>query len=162
MNRQYRNIWILWSLITVLMFSSCDLEPPEYHIFTDISECKSMENTHSEPIKIETYDSPDRQQSYIEGLSYSSFYGAKYQTSEFQFEIYAFEFVSPEDSKEYFEKITGKTVNSHNKCFSASGGMTRFRIVAIDGKNAYTVYAPIQDSEKVTVFINSQFSVPIT
>lgn len=146
-------------LISVVTLSSCGVNKGrEYYIFTDINECLNFEST-AEIIKVEKYDSTEKDEK-IMGLRYNNFYGAKIECSNYQFEIFAYEFENDDIARQYFEVVSGKTYSSES-AFFGSGGITSYALVVVDVNKAYKINTTSGDIEKVKVLLANVFSKKI-
>lgn len=150
------------AVITLLIMSavicSCGPGIMDFYIFSDIDECNNIEAFKSEDATITIYDSPDLDKN-LGDLAYNDFFAAYYDSNELKFEIFAYEFVDSDSAKEYFTKVTGKKSLETN--FSASGGMTKYRVIVIDEYRVYCAYTSLKDSEDLKLFLGEIFSKKI-
>lgn len=145
-------------LSLMLTCCSCSVKGYEFYIFSDISECEGITEHKHDDAEITIYEAPDDK--YLKDLEYVKFFACDYSSSELEFEIFAYEFDSSEDAKEYFKNVTGKS-NQPDKSFSTSKGMFRFRVVAIDDSRAYVAISPKKYDREVLSFLKEVFSVKI-
>ena len=141
-------------ICTLLILCGCDVT--DFYIFSDISECDNIEVFKTEDAIVTIYDTPDLDDS-IDDLEYDDFYAAKYESAELDFVIFAYEFADSDFAKGYFKKQTGiKTdLDVH---FLASGGMFKYRVIAIDGCRAYCANTTQKNSKALILFLEDVFS----
>ena len=80
---------------------------------------------------------------------------------DIEFEIFAYEFKDSDSAKRYFNNVTGKNSEELDTNFSASMGMTSYRLVIIDFKKAYIVQGPSNNAEEIQDFLKENFTVKI-
>ncbi len=162
MSHNKANRIICFSLIFILLLSLCSCRNFEIdvHIFSDIEECKNITNLKPDNDVVEIYDSP-KGDKYINKLEFQDFFGCKYISDDFSFELFAYEFYSSDIAMSYFQNATGKK-NDPNPTFSTVSGIGFYRRIVVSDSMAYTVYCKNSDSEKVVDFLNSWFCVDIT
>ena len=124
-------------------------------IFSDISECEKFKEYDG--INIKKYDTSEKDKK-LKGVDYEKFYAAKISCSEFEFEIFAYEFNDIGSAQTYFENVTGKEVSANTE-FSSSFGPLSGRRIVIDGKNAYVIYCSSIDEKAVLNFLYKTFTV---
>ena len=155
----HKKIFCLGVVIILAFFLltiSCVKESPDIYIFEDINECSNISNlTHSNGYVTE-YENPNNDKN-LKDLKYNDFYAAIYESEELKFEIYAYEFDSPEAAKNYFKNVTGKSTDS-STTFSSSKGMSTYRLVVIDHNCAYTVLTSHDQSETINKSLSEIFS----
>ena len=93
----------------------------DYYIFESIEECEKIETLNFTEQKITKYENPDKDKK-LKSLQYEAFYGAKYESKEVNFEIFAYEFATEEDAEAYYKKAAGEKT-ADKSAYSASGGM---------------------------------------
>ena len=149
------------SLLWLLNLCSCKtVAEIDVDIFANIQECQTIENLITSNADVQIYES-SIQDEYLNGLEYQEFYGCKYISNDFSFELFAYEFLSDDIAMTYFANVTGK-VNDPNPTFSTNSGIKIYRQIAVDGNKAYTVYCEKRDKNSVVDFLNRCFSVDVT
>ena len=143
-------------LILVVILSACGINKGrEYYIFTDINECLNLEIIE-EIVKVEKYDSTEKDTDIV-FLKYNYFYGAKIECSNYQFEIFAYEFENDNISKRYFEAVSGREYSGES-AFFGSGGITLYTLVVVDLNMAYKINTSSKDIENVKDLLANAFS----
>ncbi|MBQ6825744.1 MAG: hypothetical protein IJP34_03680 [Clostridia bacterium] len=146
-------------ILIVFSLSACAGLGIKVYIFADISECQNIITYKAEDAKIEIYESPSEDK-YLKGLQYKEFFACKYVAEDFEFRIFAYQFIDSDICKEYFKNFTGNN-SDDNINFSGVKGITYYyRMVMYDDK-AYTIYTSPKDSDKVENFIADMFSVEV-
>ena len=84
-----------------------NFEDVDYYIFKNIEECEKIETLNFTEQKITKYENPDKDKK-LKSLQYEAFYGAKYESKEVDFEIFAYEFATEEDAEAYYKNAAGK------------------------------------------------------
>lgn len=158
MNYKLRLIFAV--LILTVILCACAHFDNDYYIFSNISECNNFEINKDEDAKITYYTTPEKD-SNLKDLEYDSFFGAKYLSLDIEFEIFAYEFKDSNSAKKYFNNVTGKNSEELDTNFSASMGMTSYRLVIIDFKKAYIVQGPSSNAEAIQDFLKENFTVKI-
>ena len=137
-----------------------DLKAP---MFSDISECVALEQADAEDLSVLRYDSP-KNDKHLKGLSYTSFYAAKYFSDGVDFEIFAYEFESEACAIEYFREASGQRFTEG---YSSENYerlvMFRYELVVYDGKRAYRLSSDILPGgdAKIKNFLWQKFSLVI-
>ena len=108
--RAFKNILFLITILSLINLCSCKDFEPNLHIFSDIQECKKIENLKSKEAEVEIYDSPKADDN-LKKLEYQEFFGCEYKSDDFSFELFAYVFESEDVSMDYFENVTGKDIN---------------------------------------------------
>lgn len=132
----------------------------EVFIFSNIDECKAIENRSGETVSFTKFQDAT-QDDCLQGLSYISFYAGKYSSDQLKFELFAYEFDDVASSRSYFENITGKDTEQMEQNFSISSGMITARIVAYSNNHAYAVYCPTNNLPNVMQILEELFTVKI-
>ena len=140
------------------MFSCKDIEP-DLHIFSNMEDCKNIENLKSEDAKVKIYDSPKVDKD-LKKLVYQDFFGCEYKSDDFSFELFAYVFENDDIAMDYFENVTGK-VNDPNPTFLNSAGMFTYERIVINYNKAYRLTCKNTNKEKVIEFINICFSTEV-
>ncbi|MBQ8163397.1 MAG: hypothetical protein IJZ93_03400 [Clostridia bacterium] len=157
MKNNFKKVSIIIACILIFNLFSCSkMFSDEIYIFSDISECANLEINKASDVTVQEYTSTDSDKKLNE-LKYDAFYAAKYESSEIEFEIYAYEFESSETAKKYFENVTGRKSELDSN-FLASGGMNSFEFIVIDHQNAYVVYGHSGEQQKVYSILADAFS----
>ena len=139
-----------------LLLPDQEAETLDVYIFSDIEECRKFDEDMTSNAKVTIYNKPDTDTN-LKDLKYLDFYACKCHSGEFEFEMFAYNFIDSDTAKEYFKNETGKNDDLEIN-FSNSSGMGLFRSIVIDGNKAYSVYCKDSDSLKVIEFINSIFT----
>lgn len=150
------------SIILIALCSglcSCILEKPVCYIFEDISECENIEKLKSEDAVVTVYDSPDSDKN-LGDLQYDSFYCASYESKDFDFEIFAYDFVDSDFAKEYYNRET-KLGCDFDVTFHTSKGMSLYDIIVLDYDKVYIAKSSAKDSDDLNSFLNKVFSKKI-
>lgn len=159
MKRINNVLCLLLSVILIFGLCACfDMEMKVY-IFENIEECQNINAYKSDNAVIELYDSPDGDK-YLKDLQYNDFFACKYSSESFDFEIFAYEFLDSDTSKEYFKNVTGNS-SEDSSSFSSVKGMLYYRRIVIDENKAYTIFSAPNDSDTVEEYIATVFSVKL-
>lgn len=129
------------------------------YIFESIEECHKISELDYSGKVVTIYDSPDKDEC-IEDLRYTAFYGAKFRSYELNFEIFAYEFSSENEAREYYMNVAGMSPSA-NPCFLSSGGLFSSKILVINSKNAYTVYTSFLGDIALSDVLEDVFSIKI-
>ena len=148
---------LLLCLIVVLVVGAIMVTDVSVYMFADMEECKSIASA-DESFSKYTDASSDKN---IKALTYTDFFAGKYDSGDFEFEIFAYAFDSVDSARAYFKEVTGKNSRDLENNFSVSGGLTRGRIVVFHNNLAYTVYVPTMDIKDVAEFLSEAFSIKI-
>ena len=155
-----KNITLLFTFFVLLFAASCSSVSMEFYVFSDIAECINIHNLPYGDAVITEYDSPAKDK-YLGQIRYDNFYAAQYSSEKLSFEIYAYEFKSPDDAQQYFTNVTGKTHSAATN-FSESKGMGSYRLVVIDSEKAYIATTSADQSEQLKQCLGSVFSKKIS
>ncbi len=158
--KRINNVLCLF-LSVILIFGLCacfDMEMKVY-IFENIEECQNINTYKSDDAVIEMYDSPAGDK-YLKDLQYNDFFACKYSSESFNFEIFAYEFLDSDTSKEYFENVADRK-SERESDFLTWGGILNYSRVVIDGRNAYIIHSKTSSQEKINEFISTVFSVEL-
>ena len=160
MKQIFKNLLISCTILAVcLSFCACAPRISDFYIFNTIEECEIIESEKSENAIITIYDSPKTDKN-LKDLAYNQLYAVKYDSDELDFEIFAYEFSTSDSAKKYFENNTGieTELNTH---YLASGGITKYKVVVIDGCNAYYATTAQKDYEEMMLYFEKVFSKQI-
>ena len=135
------------------------MEEIDIHIFSDINECQNITNLKSDNADVEIYDFPKKDKN-IKKLKYQEFFGCKYTSDDFSFELFAYEFSSVDMAMSYFINFTGKE-NDPNPTFCDSSGMFWFERIVVKENKAYAVRCKKEYKDKMIELINSCFKEEI-
>lgn len=150
-------VWlVLGALLLGGVLTSCGTNDPIYHIFVDVEECLNFELNKHEDARITQYETPATDKA-LEDLQYNKFWAGKYISSELTFEIFAYEFVSKDEAKVYFENETG-TLEKRDTFWRLSGGAFSSRLIVVDEKNAYIVHTSTAQVKAVREFLKKNFT----
>ena len=83
-----------------------------------------------------------------------------YESEEMSFELFAYEFADTESAKAYFKNETGisRVLNTH---FLSSNNARNYKLIVIDGCNAYYIHGKTTDKEEIESFLSCVFSKQI-
>lgn len=155
-----RKTHLIFIIVTTLLISTtlfaCTSKKFDFYIFEEISECDNINGDLYTNAKLTLYDTSDKDKN-VKGLSYRSFFAGEYISDELDFKIFAYEFENTENTKKYFENVTGKK-NVNDTTFSTSKGMFEYMIIVIDNKNAYCTYTDPADETALKSFLGEVFS----
>ena len=149
-------------VIYMLNYSS----PNEYYIFQTIDECEQLIPANQTDLMIERYVSPKKDK-YLKNLSFESFFGMKFHSSELEYEIFAYEFADSNSALKYYINVTGQNSyekelplsdSNENKRLSSSKGMSRYRLIAVYQNKAYLIVAPKQYGDTIDKMLATVFS----
>lgn len=169
----YQKLPILLGLIVVLVLITgfviymlnCS-SPNEYFIFQTIDECKQLIPADQTDSIIERYVSPEKDKN-LKDLSYESFFGMRFHSSELEYKIFAYEFVDSNSALEYYINVTGQNSykkelplddDNANKRLSSSKGMLSYRLIAVYQNKAYVIVAPRQYAGTINKMLATAFS----
>ena len=160
MKNVFRRLLILPFMLSLMIaFCSCGPKDFEVYIFSDLSECRTIEIEKPDGVQVTSYDSPAGDP-YIKELIYNDYYACNYSSDEVRFDLFAYEFPDQATAQEYFKNATGKdTTKAVN--FSDSQGLTTYRRVVISNNLAYSVLAKASDADASIEIINKVFSEKI-
>lgn len=147
------------SVLCLLSMCSCLDTNLGVYIFEDIKECQNIIANKSDDAEIELYDTPNSDK-YLNNLQYNDFFACKYLCDDFEFEIFAYEFVDSDTNKQYFENAADRTSERYSD-FLSWGGISNYSSVVIDGNNAYIIHSSTSNKKKVTEFIATVFSLKL-
>lgn len=137
-----------------------------YYIFQDISECEQLIPNDQSGVTVDRYDSPTKDED-LKGLPYKEFWGMKLSSDEIEYEIFAYEFEDSDSALTYYVNETGQnsylkklplSEDDENKLFSASKGISSYRLIVIYKNRAYKVIAPSKYANSVNELLASIFS----
>ena len=154
-----KRIAFITVLISLLLFlSSCASQEilfPELYIFESLDECDGLLDgvADAKIVKHETCEGDKK----IKELKYDQCYAATASVEDCSFDLFAYIFNDEADAKSYFTNVTGKTTEPTTN-FSISIGSGRYRVVVIDGRNAYAAYCTVDCAEQMLNFFESAFS----
>ena len=143
----------------LLAMSSCSNKKMDYYIFQNIEECQSIISLNYTNGKAIVYDNPDNDIK-LKGLKYKDFFAGKYKSDELVFEIYAYKFENSNETKRYFKNVTGKNTEIETN-FSASKGLSQYRLIVIDGEYAYCVSTSKSNAQELIKALEDVFSKKI-
>lgn len=147
------------SVLCLIYTCACFDTNFDVYIFQDIKECQNIIANKDENTDIEVFDTPNDDK-YLKDLRYNDFFSCRYSCDDFDFEMFAYEFVDSDTSKEYFENVTDRT-SERDSDFLSWGGILSYSRVVIDGKNAYIIHSSTSNQEKINKFISTVFSVKL-
>ena len=151
-----RNVAVIMLAITLLLFCSCDGSNMNVCIFNDIQECNNIDTNKDKGVSVQIMETPDLD-IYLGDIAYEDFYGCNYVSSEFNFRLFAYEFIHIAAANEYFHSVTGKT-NTLDKHFSDVAGITEFRRIVLNQNRVFVIYTTPSQADNVIEFINSVFT----
>ena len=132
----------------------------EFYIFENLDELENIENSFQKYGTVNRYDSPAKDK-YLKDLSFVDSYAAYYECEEFEFEIFAYEFLDKDVSKEYFDNVTGKD-QAFDVNFSRHSGITilsKTEMTIIDHEKAYTMIYKSKYNEDIDNFLSENFTL---
>ena len=150
---------VLITLSLMIAFCSCGPKDVEVYIFSDLSECRTIEIEKPNGVQVTSYDSPAGDQ-YIKELIYNDYYACNYSSAEVQFDLFAYEFPDQATAQEYFKNATGQDTTK-TVTYLDSQGVTTYRRVVISNNLAYSVLAKASDADATIEIINQLFSEKI-
>ena len=129
------------------------------YIFSDMEECKSIASADGSFSEYADASSDKNNK----GLTYTDFFAGKYDSGDFKFEIFAYEFDSVDSARAYFKEVTGKNSRDRESNFTLSSGLLSSRacMVVFNNNLAYIVYMPTMDIKDATDFLSEVFSIKI-
>ena len=145
---------IAWFVVVSIMVAGASV-----YMFADMEECKSIASADGSFSEYADASSDKN----IKGLNYTDFFAGKYDSGDFRFEIFAYEFDSVDSARTYFKKVTGKNSRDMETNFSLSSGIfsSRARMVVFNNNLAYIVYIPTMDVKDAAEFLSEVFSIKI-
>jgi hypothetical protein len=147
--------FVLAILCVSCCFASCEIAPDAYYIFEDISECeKFAESGKITPREVEGEDE-------IKGLEYTAYYGARYDSEEFSFDIVALEFVDDANAKEFYRRVDGVRI-SGTAAANSIHDFPYYYLRAVDGNRAYAIVCTSSKSKVMNEFLSQMFSKKLT
>ena len=152
---------LLTILMLPLLLSACLAMKIQdhYRMFDSIQECKQIgEGKNAE---ITQYESPTADKHW-RSFDYLEFYGIKYHSEEFSFELFAYEFSSTEVAGQYYKAITGRDPAPEFKMeYSQSGGDFKSELVVRNESKAYSILASTRDMEAVKQYLTEIFTIDV-
>ena len=148
---------ILCFFALLFQLCGCIFEFSPIYIFADISECENIEKLKHEDAIITVYDTPEKDKN-AKGLEYEKFFAAEYDSSELEFEIFAYEFKDGDTAKKYFRNETGKK-DDRDINFSSSKGMFGYILIVINDNMAYSALSSSADADELEDFLANVFSL---
>ena len=132
-----------------------------YVMFHSVEECQQIEEITSTDVKcVQTYTAD--QDKKLKGLSYAAFFGGEFETADFSFEIFAYEFEDADAAKQYFANHTGKSLDLlGDASFTASSGIGGSSLVIFQGHNAYVIFTGVGDLKNVEALLAEVFSAEL-
>ena len=146
------------AVILALGLVGCGVGSIDAYIFSDISECQKISEQKAEGAQVEVLTSPDSDK-YLQDAMYSQFYACRY-SSDFNFTLYAYEFVDESTAHDYFKRVTGKEYHD-NIGYSSVAGMSSYRRIVINKTDVYIVYTQSKTYVAVLEYLNGIFSVEL-
>ena len=128
----------------------------DFSIFSDISEMETLASDE----RFDRYDNPSEDRK-LDGLLYDVAVCGEYSSDELSFEIFAYEFESPDIAKQYFENVTGKVIDDRDRMFNFVSGHTVFELIVVCNEKAYSVYTTTSQKEQLKAFLGEIFSVKV-
>lgn len=152
---------VVLATLLLLGFSACVAESAEVCIFSDLSECKAIAQTASDGATVDIYNSPNGDE-HLEEAEYADFFACKY-SGEFEFVLYAYEFVDSDTAKAYYQRVTSLPCEK-SYSYSSVAGMRNYERTVIQENLVYTVQCNRSDADRVTAFLTEVFTytLPLT
>lgn len=147
-------------LLAVFTLTACASLPTDYYMFFDITECPLLELYLPEGATVNRLHARDEDEA-VAKLSIGSSYAIDVKCEEWEARLFAYSFPSEDQAKAYFRQVTGKE-SSYDTNYSAVRGMTRCRMVVIDGKNAYQVSTSARSVTEVNQWLKNSFSLKLS
>ena len=148
-------LWLTVSCITTLVNG-----PPkmfdELFIFENIDECKELQNYKEGTV--ENLEIPEQDSS---GRNITNSYTAKYKNKDVEFEIYAYEFATLNESKSFFEFYAGERMENVEKDYFLSKTMFKTELYVMENNKAYCVRCSAFDTDEVLSILSEVFSIKI-
>lgn len=129
---------------------SCDI-----YMFESISELDSMENSFKEYGEVEKYSPSDDE--YLNELEYKNSYLARYECDSYEFEIFAYEFQSTEDARQYYSNFEKDKIDEDvwRLYKNLSGDVT---IIAWNKSNMYRMEYSKENEKPVSDLLSQSLS----
>ena len=131
----------------------------EYSIFESISECDALKSSTLPNAKFENLD-PNETDDNISGLIIKDSFCGNFSCDEFEFIIFAYEFIDSESAKQYYINNTGKK-NDPSTSFSESRGPFSGELIVLDLERVYRIKMKTKYRDEVCNFLNETFSKKI-
>ena len=155
-----KNCFGIIILLAVFTLTACASLPTDYYMFSDITECSLLEANLPEGAVVTRLHARDEDEE-VAKLSIGSSYAIDVQCEAWQAKLFAYAFSSEDQAKTYFRKVTGKE-STYDTNYSAVRGMTRCRMVVIDGKHAYQVITSAQSVTEVNQWLKNSFRLKLS
>ncbi|MBO5913040.1 MAG: hypothetical protein J6Q76_06190 [Clostridia bacterium] len=143
-------VMLVFSMISVFMETS---KIDDYPMFSDIEECYSLEN-----YKLD--DTP--KDKYVKGLDYKASFVATVKTDDFEFEIFAYEFETLADAKNYykeFKELKSEIKSDYGASFSA--GHSAGDGIVFNGQNLYRISCSSKELDDVVEYLLTVFTLKL-
>ena len=162
-----RKVILTLCILAVILIGLCTVVPilrlhliTNIYIFSDISECDSLETLNVENGYFTRYQNAMLDNN-LSGLQYTEFFAGTYSCDQYTFEIFAYEFIDSVAAKTYFENATGKNSAASDANFSMVSGIATCHIIVFEGDRAYAIYCPSNDLSDVSVVLADHFQIKI-
>ena len=128
----------------------------EVYMFENIDELENMEASFKKYGQVQKFS--DSYDECLQGLKYKKQYVAKYECDDFEFDIYAYEFETEEQAREYYINFAEDDldINLWNLYFNSKGTVTS---MTINGVNIYRIVYQKNDEKAINTFLSECLSI---
>lgn len=151
-----KTLVVLIALSLKITLCSCGPSNLEIYMFSDLSECRTIEAKELEGVQVTLYDSVANDK-YIGNLKYADYYACNYSSAELQFDLFAYAFPDQVTAQAYFKNATGQDTTK-TATYSISQGLTTYERIVISNNLAYSVRTQASDADAVIEILNQIFS----
>lgn len=128
----------------------------EVYMFESIDELENMEALFEKYGQVQKFS--DSYDECLQGLKYEKQYVAKYQCNDYEFDIYAYEFETDEQAREYYINYDGDNLDNNlwNLYFNSRGTVTS---MTINGVNIYRIVYKEDDEKEINSLLSENLSI---
>ena len=128
----------------------------EVYMFESIDELENMEASFEKYGQVQKFS--DSYDECLQGLKYEKQYVAKYECNDYEFDIYAYEFETDEQAREYYINYDGDNLsrNIWNLYFNSRGTVTS---MTINGANIYRIVYQEDDEKEINSLLSENLSI---
>lgn len=151
-------VFMVLAFALLLIFKR-DLSDYEFYIFESIEECDAIEKITENEADFEKYQNSDKDKN-LKDLDYKKFFGGHFESSELEFELFAYEFYDAVTSAKYYSNATETEYEQFilgEPSINTSQVLNKARIVVIDEERVYVVYTSSADFDETIDFLGGVF-----
>lgn len=142
--------------------------PISSYIFQNFEECKQLMTYEQIPSTIVEYEDAKTDEK-LWNLKYKTFWGMRYQSSELEYEIFAYEFADKDDTLKYFNNASGSLFqdplpiaeNDPNMNVKKIVGEDTYQVIVTAGTKAYRLICSRLLMDQIEEMLSIVFSVKV-